>query len=354
MNADLRDLVVSALGAVVLGLVASASLLLLLGKNPVTAYTLLATSIVRDGYTFADIFVKAAPLMLMGLAFALPYQASLFNIGAQGQFYLGALAGSAATLAIGEHLPGPLGLVLVALVAAAAGGLWGAFIGYAKARFKANEFLTSMMSTYVALAVMNFFLRTALMEAKHEYPQTDTFAERLWLPTLVPGTRLHAGFVLAVALAILAWVLLYRTALGYRIRVVGQNPDAARQAGIESGRIYVAAFFLAGALAGLAGLTETNGVQHMLVQAFNPTLGAEGIGIAILANANPIGIILAAILFGALKVGGLVMGQMSGIPASIIEIMEGFVMIFVILSHFVRRRLATRRAKRAIQRSLAL
>lgn len=354
MNANLRDLVLSIFFAIVLGIVASASLLLFLGKNPIEAYTLLATSVVRDGYTFADIFVKATPLILTGLAFALPFKASLFNIGAQGQFYMGALAASAVSISLGERLPGLPALVLITLAAMIAGGLWGAFIGFVKARFKSNEFLISMMSTYVALAVMNYFLRTSLMEAKHEYPQTDTFAARLWLPTLFEGTRLHAGFILAVLFAVLAWVLLYRTDLGYRIRAVGQNPNAARLAGIGAGRIYVSTFFLAGALGGLAGLTETNGVQHMLVQGFNPTLGAEGIGIAILANANPIGIIFAAILFGALKVGGNVMGQMSGIPASIIEIMEGFVMIFVILSYFVRNFLETRRAKSALQKSLAL
>ena len=354
MNANLRDLFLSTLLAVVLGLAASAALLLFLHKDPVAAFALLATSLVRDGYTMADIFVKATPLILTGLAFALPYKANLFNIGAQGQFYMGAVAASAVSLAVGEHLPGLLGLLLVALAAAVAGGLWGSFIGFVKARFGSNEFLISMMSTYVALAPMNYLLRTLLMEAKHEYPQTDTFAQRLWLPTLLEGTRLHAGFVLALVLAILAWVLLYRTDTGYRIRVVGLNPNAGRLAGIDSTWIYVGTFFLAGALAGLAGVTETNGVQHMLVQGFNPTLGAEGIGIAILANANPIGIIFAAILFGALKVGGLIMGQRSGIPASIIEIMEGFVMIFVILSYFVRNRLETRRAKRALQRSMAL
>lgn len=354
MNANLRDLFLSILLAIVLGIIASASLLLFLGKNPIAAYTLLATSIIRDGYTFADIFVKATPLILTGLAFALPFKASLFNIGAQGQFYIGALAASAVSLTLGERLPGLPALFLVAVAAAVAGGLWGAFIGYVKAKYKSNEFLISMMSTYVALAVMNYFLRTALMESKGEYPQTDTFATRLWLPTLLEGTRFHAGFIVAVLFAILAWVLLYRTDLGYRIRAVGQNPNAARLAGIESGRIYVSTFFLAGALAGIAGMTETNGVQHMLVQGFNPTLGAEGIGIAILANANPIGIIFAAILFGALKVGGNVMGQMSGIPASIIEIMEGFVMIFVILSYFVRNYFETRRAKSALQKSLAV
>lgn len=155
MNANLRDLVLSIFFAIVLGIVASAALLLFLGKNPIEAYTLLATSVVRDGYTFADIFVKATPLILTGLAFALPFKASLFNIGAQGQFYMGALAASAVSISLGERLPGLPALVLITLAAMIAGGLWGAFIGFVKARFKSNEFLISMMSTYVALAVMN-------------------------------------------------------------------------------------------------------------------------------------------------------------------------------------------------------
>ena len=353
MNAELRDMLLFNLLAVVLGIAASAMLLLFLHKDPVAAYSLLAASLVRDGFTFAEIFVKATPLILTALAFALPFKASLFNIGAQGQFYLGALAASSTSLVLGERLPGAPALVLVALAALAAGTLGGAFVGWAKARFNSNEFLVSMMSTYVALALMNWALRTVLMEAKHEYPQTDTFAARLFLPKLVQGTRLHAGFPLALLAAMLIWLLLYRTALGYRIRAVGQNPVAARQAGIDARRLSIATFCMAGALAGLAGLTETNGVQHMLVQGFNPTLGAEGIGIAILANADPIGIVFGAILFGALKVGGTVMGQTSAIPTSIVEIMEGFVMVFVILAYPVRGALATRRAKRALRRSLA-
>jgi simple sugar transport system permease protein len=196
---------------------------------------------------------------------------------------------------------------------------------------------------------MNYLLRTAFMETKHEYPQTDPFAAALWLPIL-KGTRLHAGFIIAVLIALLVWLVLFRTPLGYRIRAVGFNSDAARLAGIDARRIYVATFFIAGALAAAAGFTETNGVQHMLVQGFNPTLGAEGIGIAILANANPVGIIFASILIGALKVGGAIMGQRSGIPASIIEIMEGFVMIFVILSYFIRGGLEINRAKRELRK----
>jgi len=349
-----RDMLLSIAVAVVLGLGASAALLLFLGRSPVTAYALLAASVIRDGYTFADIFVKATPLILTGLAFALTYKANLFNIGAQGQFYMGAIAATAASLVLGNRLPGPLSLVIVFVAAVAAGGLWGSFVGFVKAKFGANEFLVSMMSTYVALAAMNYLLRTALMETKHEYPQTNPFAPGLWLPIFLRGTRLHAGFILAVLIALLIWLLLFRTAFGYRIRVVGHNSDAARLAGIDSRGITVTTFFLAGALAATAGFTETNGVQHMLVQGFNPNIGAEGIGIAILANANPVGVIFASILIGALKVGGTIMGQTSGVPASIIEIMEGFVMIFVILSYFIRSGLEIRRSKKELRRAQAL
>ena len=249
-----------------------------------------------------------------------------------------------------NSLPGWLVLIIVFLLTVIGGGIWGSFIGIVKARYKANEFLVSMMSNYVALAIMNYLLRTVLMEKKGEYPQTDALNSSVWLPTFIPGTRLHIGFIIAVLIAVGIWVLLYKTPLGYRIRVVGYNSNAASMSGIDAKKLYIIAFFISGALAAMAGFTEVNGVQHMLLQGFNPDIGATGLGIAILANANPIGIIFAAILFGALNVGGTIMGQMSGIPSSIIELMQGFVMVFVILAYFVRSWIETRREKRKLQR----
>lgn len=353
MQAKLRDLLITNLLAIVLGISASGLMLLFLGKNPLSAYGVLITSVVRDGYTFADIFVKATPLMFTALAFAFTYKANLYNIGAQGQFYIGAVIAAAGSLLLPNFLPGWLVLVVTLLLTIVGGGLWGAFIGFVKARYNANEFLVSMMSTYVALAIMNYLLRTFLMEGKAEYPQTDALAASVWLPRLIPGTRLHIGFVLAVLTCVGVWVLLYKTPLGYRIRAVGYNGGAAEMSGINAKKLYILAFFISGALAGMAGFTEVNGVQHMLVQGFNPDLGAAGIGIAILANGNPIGIIFAAVLFGALKVGGTMMGQMSGIPSSIIELMQGFVMVFVILSYFVRTWLENNREKRKLQKAVA-
>lgn len=348
MDAKLRDLLVTNFLAIVLGLTASALMILFLGKNPIEAFGILFSSVIRDKYTFGEIFVKATPLIFAALAFAFTFKANLYNIGAQGQFYIGALIATASSLLLQGKIPGPLALIFVFVLTTIGGGIWGSFIGYVKAKYKANEFLVSMMSTYVALAIMNYLLRTVLIETKHEYPQTDALDPQLWLPTIIEGTRLHVGFIIAVLVAIGVWILLYKTPLGYRIRVVGHNPDAARMSGIDAKRIYVIAFFISGALAAMAGFTEVNGVQHMLLQGFNPDIGAAGLGIAILANANPIGIIFAAILFGALNVGGTIMGQMSGIPSSIIELMQGFVMVFVILSYFVRTALETRRSKRKL------
>lgn len=340
--------------AVVAGLAASGLLLLFLGENPLSAMGTLFGSLFRDGYTFADIFVKATPLMFTALAFGFTYKANLYNIGAQGQFYIGSLTAVAFSLLLQGRLPGPLALVIVALLTILLGGLWGAVIGWLKAKFNANEFLVSMMSTYVALNIMNYMLRTILMETKAEYPQTDPLDTAIWLQTIIPGTRLHAGFILAVLACIGIWVLLYRTPFGYRVRTVGSNKDAAEMAGINSRNIYIASFFISGALAAMGGFAEVNGVQHMLVQGFNPDVGAAGIGIAILANGHPIGMIFAATLFGALKVGGNIMGQLSGIPSSIIELMQGLVMVFVILSYFVRERLEHRRELARLKKAVSL
>jgi len=338
-----KDLILSTFLSILAGLFVSGLLLLFLDKNPLLVYGKLFLFLFRDGYTFAEIFVKATPLIFTALAFAFTFKASLFNIGAQGQFYMGAVTAISLSLFIGHAIPSFLALPVICISAFIAGGLWGGMVGYFKARFKANDFLVSMMSVYISLAFMNYLLRTSLIESKREYPQTNPIAENLHIPIFIKGTRLHAGFILAVIMAVLCWFLLYKTTIGYRVRVVGQNPVAAKYAGIQAGRISILAFFISGGLAGLAGFTEVNGVQHMLVQGFNPTIGAEGIGIAIMSNANPIGIIFGSLLFGALKVGGGILGQTSGIPSSIIELMEGFVMLFVILSYYFRRKIELKR-----------
>jgi len=334
--------------SVFLGLALSGALMLLLDANPFVVYKKMLMFAFRDAYNVADIFAKATPLILTGLAFGFAFRASLFNIGAQGQFYMGCLASVACSLFMG-NLPALVLLPLCVVASGVAGGLWGSLVGYAKARFNANEFLISMMSTYVAIAIMNYLIRGPLIESKGEYPQTDVITQSAWIPQIIPHTRLHWGFVLAVVVAALAYFILWKTTLGFRIRAVGMNRDSARYAGINEKRIFVEVFFISGAFAGLAGFMEVNGIQHMLVQGFDPYLGAEGIGIAILGNAHPLGIVLAAILFGALKVGGNLVVQTSSVPSSIIGIMEGLVMISVIFSYFLKERILVRMEKKMLQ-----
>ena len=353
MKNKMKDVVLFNIGAVVVGLVISACMLLFMDVNPVTVFSQAFMKIITDKYTMGEVLVKATPLMFTALAFAFTYKANLFNIGAQGQFYAGAIVAVTLSLSLGESLPTPVLILVVLVCSFLAGGLIGALIGLAKAKFNANEFLVSMMSTYVVNALMDYLLRTFLRETKGEYLQTDPISSNAYLPNIIPGTRVHLGFALAVLTAILVWVLLYKTPLGFRIRAVGNNASAAELAGIRAKKIYVIAFLISGGLAGMAGLTEINGVQHMLLQNFNSSIGSYGIGIAILANGNPIGVIFASLLFGLLSIMGTTMGRMPGlnIPASIIDLLQGIVMLCVIVAYFLRYFTEIRREKKKLQKA---
>ena len=326
------------IAAVIVGLIISASLLLFMDVNPIDVCSKTLSKILTDRYNLGEILVKATPLIFTSLAFAFTYQANLFNIGAQGQFTMGAIAAISISLALQNVVPTWLLLILAMLGAFVAGSIVGALIGLAKAKCNANEFLVSMMSTYVVTSLCDYLLRTVLQETKAEYLQTDAIAKSAYLPNILSGTRVHLGLVLAVMVAIAVSVMLKHTPLGFRIRAVGKNNHASRLGGINTDNIYIISFLIAGGLAGLAGFTEINGVQHMLLQNFNSSIGSFGIGIAILANGSPIGCIFASILFGFLNIVGTTMGRLPGlsIPASIIELIEGIVMTCVIISYAVR------------------
>ena len=339
--------------AVVIGLVISGLLLLFMKVNPLDVCGQALGKIVTDQYNLGEILVKATPLIFTSLAFAFTYNANLFNIGAQGQFTMGAIIAVALSLGLQDSLPTWLLLLLVLLGSFAGGAAVGGLIGGAKAKFHANEFLVSMMSTYVITNFMDYLLRTSLQETKAEYMQTDAISSSAYLPNIIPGTRVHLGFLIAVAAAVAAWILLNKTQLGFQIRAVGKNADASRLGGISSGKIYIISFMIAGGLAGMAGLTEINGVQHMLLRDFNASIGSYGIGIAIVANGNPLGCIFASILFGFLNVMGTTMGRLPGlnIPASIIELIEGIVMICVIISYAVRYAMDVKKKKAMMRKA---
>lgn len=331
--------------AIILGLAVSFAFLPLLGVDPIESLVIMLSETFSDKFTMGNILVKTTPLILTSLAFAFTYKANLYNIGAQGQFYVGCICAVATTLALETKVPGIVVLLCAFASSVLGGGLVGLLIGFLKAKFNANEFLVSMMSTYVVQYVMQLLLRTVLQEPKHEYIKTKYIDASAWLPKIIPGTSVSLGIVISLAAAILVWFILYRTALGYRVRVTGLNQDAAAMSGINPKKMCMTAFFISGAIAGLAGFTEINGMQHMLLTGFESDIGSYGIGIAIMANANPIGIIFAALLFGTLQVGGTALGHSTDAPASVIDVMLGFVMLFVLMSFFVRHKLEIRKMK---------
>jgi len=345
-NQSAYDFILWTILAIVLGLVLSFAFLPMFGVNPIDAVGIMFSEVFANGYSMGNILVKTTPLILTGLAFAFTYKAKLFNIGVQGQFYVGCIIAAAISLKLVGILPGPIVIILAAIGAMIGGGFVGFLIGFFKARFGANEFLVSMMSTYVFTYLNLLLMRTVLQESKHNYIKTDYLDKSTWLPKLIPGTSVSWGIVLSVLTALLVWFILYKTTLGYRIRVTGINKEAAGMAGVNPKRQYMIAFAISGAIAGFAGFIEVNGMQHMMLPDFNADVGSFGVGIAILANSHPIGIIFAALLFGFLQVGGTALGHSSDAPASVIELMQGFVMLFVLMSFFFRRKIELKRLKK--------
>ena len=325
--------------SVVLAFIVGGLLLLLLKFNPITVYSKMIGQAFSDPFSIARIFVKATPLIFTALAFGFTFNGFLFNIGAQGQFYVGALMAVFISLTLGGTLHPAVLLPIVFLGSGAAGGLWASFAGWAKSRFNTNEFLITMLSTYVATSVINYFISGPLQEPKGEYPQTAQIPDSATIPT-IGATDLHYGFFVAVLVALAAYFILHNTSLGFKIRHVGINTESSRYGGINVKRVYVISFFLAGAFAGFAGFTQINGVQHMAIQGFASRIGAEGIGIAMLGNANPIGIIFGSLLFGMIKVGGIAISRSTEVPSSIISVLEGFTVLFVVISYYFQEKLS--------------
>lgn len=340
-------LIITTLISILLGLTVSGLLMLLLDHNPIEAYKLIIEFAFIDSYNIANIFAKSTPLILTALAFAFAFKAKLFNIGAQGQFYIGVIASVFVSLHLG-WMPSFFVLLVSLLASLAAGGVWASFIGYFKAYFNANEFLVSMMSTYVAIAIMDFLLRGPMQESKGEYPQTNVIPESARIPNVISNTQFHYGFFISLAAVLVIYIILWHTRLGFHIRAVGQNRNAAEFSGINEKKIFIIVFMICGALAGMAGFMQVNGINHMAIQGFEPDIGAAGIGVAILGNANPFAIVLAALLFATLEVGGLMLTQTSSLPSSIIGIMQGSVVIFVVISYFINNKFNIIKRKRKL------
>lgn len=334
--------------AVVFALLIGAVVIWFGGGDPWAVYTHIAKYSFGSLGVLSDTIVKAIPLMLVGLACSVAFRMKLWNIGAEGQFFLGAFGASLVVLlpVLPEDAPKWLFIIVMIGSGMLFGAIWGFIPGFLKARYNVNEIISTLMMNYIAIEWNNYFIYAVWSEGG--FQMSRQFQRNAWLPRLsdlaegLPifrGLTTHLGLLFAVIAAVILWWILARSKWGYEIRLIGDNPRAAEYAGISIRKNVVWVMMLSGALAGLAGMSEITGVVHRLQGAISPGYGYTGIIIAWLAKLNPLVVIVVSILFGALILAGREV-QPSGIPTLI----QGVIMVSLIASdYFLRNRVSITR-----------
>jgi len=283
----------------------------------------------------SESLVNSVPYIFAGLAVALGFRAGLFNIGAEGQLVIGGLCAAYVGYAV-TGLPALLHVSLALLAGIVGAGLWGAVPGYLKARTGAHEVINTIMFNYIAFKLSEWLLNGP-MEGMKGTARTPEIAPTAVLPRFLPHPiRFHAGFFLALAAALFVWWFLWKTVWGFELRTVGANPNAARYGGINVARSFVLAMFLSGALAGMAGAVQVLGVTHNMALGFSAGYGFDSIALALLGKSHPLGVTLAALLFGFLRAGGTRMQSVASIPIEIVQIVQAMVIIFIAAPAIIR------------------
>ncbi len=327
--------------AVAAGFAVLAAGLVLLGYDAGLAFEAMFRGALGSSDAFLSAtLVRSVPLIILGLGVALAFQAGALNIGADGQFYAGAIA----AVWVGQHVngwPGPLAIPAVLVGASIAGAVWILIPALLRLRFGVLEVITTLLLNFVAVALVSYAVTGPLQEHTRFYPQSDPIAESARLP-VVPGSRLHLGFLVAVLIAGLLWGYLRSTASGFRLRAAGLSPRAAEVAGrIPVARIIAGALLGSGALAGLGGGIEVSGVSYSLFANLSPGYGFTAIAVALLGRLHPLGVLAAGLLFGALEAGAQGMQRDAGVPAVAVAVVEAVVIIAVLLAEGgVRRSLS--------------
>ena len=325
------------------------------GADIVKAYGVILTEPLKDLIGITEIAVRAVPLTLIALGIAIAFRSGTLNIGAEGQMLMGILASSAAAIALPD-LPKPLLIPLAVLAGAAGGAVWGAAAGILKARLGVNEILSTVMLNYIAAQFYTFLLRGPMMDPEELVtgsgtPQSVRIPRAAWLDRLLPGTRLHAGVYIALVLAVVVFILLWRTSAGFRMRAAGAEAKAARYAGIRVERYVVAAMLLSGAFAGIAGAVEILGVHRRAIEGVSGGYGFTGIVVSLFGGLHPAGILPASLFFGLLLLGADMTQRLADVPANMVLVLQGAIILAIVSARqfmnnpYVQDRLVRRLAR---------
>jgi simple sugar transport system permease protein len=314
--------------AVLLAFLVGSVVIIGAGADPLKAYLALVLGAVGNQGLIATTLIKSVPLMFGGLAIAVSFRSGVFNIGVEGQIYMGALFAVLAGTAL--QLPAVIHLVVALALGMLGGFLWSAIPGYLKATRGFNEVVVTIFMNYIAIDLVDYLVQGPIRESGWNY-QTRQVAQTARLPVILPGTDLHFGLILALIAAGLVYVLLFHTPLGFQLRMVGANPVAARYAGVKVTRMTVLAMALSGALAGLAGAVEILGVQFRLLSGFSPGWGFDSIAVALVGQLHPVGLLLSALFFAALRTGAISMQTAVGLPVVEVYVIQGLTVLFMMV-----------------------
>jgi simple sugar transport system permease protein len=326
------------IGAVLLSAAVVLALFAALGASPGAALGALLQGAVGDLLAVENTLVRSAPLVLVGLGVAISFRCGIWNIGGEGQLYVGALAATAvATQLFGPDAPAPT--LWIALGAGVlAGGLWGGLAAALRVTRGVSEVLSTILLNFVAVLGVAYAVHGPLQEAAATYPQSDALPEAARLALLPGALRVHWGLPFIYLVPLVIWMLLFRTAAGLRFRAVGLNPEAARYAGISASRETIRVLVLSGGLAGLAGAIEVCGVTGRLFEKLSPGYGFTAIAVALLARLHPLGVIPAALFFAALASGSGAMQRIANVPSVTVQVIEALVILFLVGFALPRRR----------------
>lgn len=316
--------------AILISLLIGAAILFLAGYDVGKAFASLWLGTFRNLFSLTNTINRASPLIFVGLAVAIAFRGSVFNIGAEGQLLMGAVFATVVGVTL-TFLPGIILIPLMIIAGAIGGALWGFIPGFLKAKYEVSEVITTIMFNYIALYFIGYLVRGPLRDASQAEPQSHTIAEQGFLPAILPGTRLHFGYLLGILFAVILFYLLFKTFIGYEVRAVGFNRDAARCGGISVEKTVTSTMLISGALAGIGGALELANI-HYLIEGISPGHGYTGISVAVLAGSNPIGIVFTSLLFGALSSGAMTMQRMAGVSASFVNIFQGIMIVAIALA----------------------
>ncbi len=315
--------------AIALAIALISLVLLALGASPAGVFLALAQGAFGNWIAFTDSLVKATPLIFTGLAISVAFSAALWNIGADGQLVMGAIAAGA----IGPFLapcPRPLAVTIILIAGAFGGAFWAGICGWLRARRDTNEVISTIMLNFVAAQALSWTVHGPLMEPSHAYPKSVPIASSAEMYMFMPPTRLNLGMLLALMLAVATYLFLFRSNVGFQLRAMGKNRRAANFFRIPIAALTVWSMALSGALAGVGGAVQISAINHRLYEKISPGWGFEAIAVALVARLNPIAIVIAAILFGALDNGSQAMQRAEGVSPVLVQVIQAMVILILL------------------------